>query len=720
MKQAVKTLLTKEKMLCALFAAVALALGAAELAEGVMPFGVALLCAVPKKKRKSVLVGALASALFDDCIPLALFTTLFVFLVLNAKEKNKSTDLTVRYLLAFSASVLRVAYIAVSGIDGINGIFRLLAAAISYPAFTFAFMGFFDKRKELRPRRFDASLLSFAFAATLLLKNLSLSNVPFSLLGGALFTLCAARTRGFAFGGVCGIVCGLVSGGAATGALGVLGMAYGLLANELEPAALVLSFMLAVSGYYYLSGSSGFLESLLMLLLAFALFIPFRSKLSLHRAEASKALTRASDKRLSRYAAAFSSLSSLFYTVSDSTRAETVSDINAGIVKTVESFCNKCKGCSLDKSEISNFLTSEIRQNGVASYSRLPSHISAVCPNSFAIARSVNGLPLLREKEGERGLKLMADEYSAFSSILTDAAKKQEEASANDKTLAEKIKTALLERGIKCDGVRVVGTRLREITVYGVIPDKMSATPNELAELVSAQTKTAVSRPELILHEDYTLMRMKTLPAFRIEYAKLSEAKNGETVCGDTVSVFENDERRFYCLVSDGMGSGRDAALTSRLSAIMLEKLLSVGAEKESALRLLNKALVEKEEEVFATVDLLEIDRVLSTATLIKAGAAPTILIRNGKISILEAKTPPAGIMKNVIADKKTFRIERGDVIVMLSDGILQTGEPFSLLPQANLPPMPNARTLASELLREARRKAEAADDMSVCVLRIV
>ena len=278
----------------------------------------------------------------------------------------------------------------------------------------------------------------------------------------------------------------------------------------------------------------------------------------------------------------------------------------------------------------------------------------------------------------------------------------------------------MLERGIKCDGVRVVGTRLREITVYGVIPDKMSATPNELAELVSAQTKTAVSRPELILHEDYTLMRMKTLPAFRIEYAKLSEAKSGETVCGDTVSVFENDERRFYCLVSDGMGSGRDAALTSRLSAIMLEKLLSVGAEKESALRLLNKALVEKEEEVFATVDLLEIDRVLSTATLIKAGAAPTILIRNGKISLLEAKTPPAGIMKNVIADKKTFRIERGDVIVMLSDGILQTGEPFSLLPQANLPPMPNARTLASELLREARRKAEAADDMSVCVLRIV
>ena len=75
--------------------------------------------------------------------------------------------------------------------------------------------------------------------------------------------------------------------------------------------------------------------------------------------------------------------------------------------------------------------------------------------------------------------------------------------------------------------------------------------------------------------------------------------------------------------------------------------------------------------------------------------------------------------MKNVIADKKSFHIEKGDMIVMLSDGILQTGNEFDLLPDKNIPPMPNARALASKIMREARKRSENPDDMSVCALRI-
>jgi stage II sporulation protein E len=115
----------------------------------------------------------------------------------------------------------------------------------------------------------------------------------------------------------------------------------------------------------------------------------------------------------------------------------------------------------------------------------------------------------------------------------------------------------------------------------------------------------------------------------------------------------------------------------------------------------------------------LEIDRIRKTATLIKAGAAPTVVIRDGKSVKLESRTPPAGIMKNVIADKKVFKIEKGDLIVMLSDGVLQTGNDFVLLPEKGVPPMPSARALATTLVREARRSCETADDMSVCVLRI-
>lgn len=694
-------------------------LGIAPLAAGVMPFGCALLCAMPKRGRREVFFGVLLSSLFDACIPLALFCAVYIWLVLWAKEQSGGVYMQVRVLLSFSISALRASYIAITGVNDLTGMFRLIAAVIAYPAFTLAFAGYFDKKKEIKQKRYDLSLLAFALAFTLLFSNFEIKGVSLSLAPAAFFTLCAARKRGFALGGVYGIVCGLVSGGAATGALGVLGMAYGLLANEIEPLALVISFMLSVTGYFYLEGTGGTLVAAAILLAVFMAFLPCRKHLSIYRQENSRSEKRAQDKRLAKYAATFSSLSSLFYTVSDATREEGITELNGRIVAAVDSYCSHCQGCELDKSEISNFFTSEYRRFGVTAYSRIPTHISSKCPNAAAMAKTVNNLPSVREKEGEKGLKQIADEYSAISSILIEGVKKQESAYLCDRDLADRVKTSLSESGVACDGVKVQGTRLRTVTAYGVRPDKIKQSPAEISKAVASVMHTKMTAPELILHDEYTLMRLKTAPAFRVEFSKLSEAKNGETVCGDTVSVFENDEKYFYCLVSDGMGSGRDAALTSRLSAIMLEKLLTVGAEKESALRLLNKALVEKDQEVFATVDLLEIDRVNSTATIIKAGAAPTILIRDGKSFLIESRTPPAGIMEKVIADKKTFRVQKGDMIVMVSDGILQTGSEIELLPKEGLPPMPAARALANKIIKDARENAETADDMSVCVLRI-
>ncbi len=702
-----------------LYAIVGFLAGACPLGSGLLPFGCALLCAMPKRRRKEVFYGVAASALLDPCIPLGLFCAVYLFLVLEHREKNGGLYMYIRILLSFSISALRASYVALSGINDINGVFSLLTAVIAYPAFTYAFAGYFDTKREIRPKRYDISLLAFAFCFAQLFSGFKIGSESPALLIGALFTLSLARSRGFAFGSACGILCGLTLGGSATGALGVLGMTYGLLVNEVEWLSLILSFMLSVSGYFYLSGGVGTAEAIIMLAIAFGLFLPIRSKITVYRLGSSSAEKRAYDRRLARYATAFSSLSSLFYTVSDCAKEESITDLNGRIVKTVENFCSRCDGCELDKSEISNFFTSEYRRSGVTLYSRIPTHISSRCPNACAMARQINNLPVAREKQGEKGLKQMADEYSAFSTILIDAVKKQDDCHRTDKNLAEQIRRSLSENGVDCDGVKVQGTRIRHITAFGVTPEKITRTPNEISNAVASVLHTRVTPPELSFNDGYNLMHLKTTTAVRVEYAKISEAKDGESVCGDTVSVFENDERYFYCLVSDGMGSGRDAALTSRLSAIMLEKLLTVGAEKESALKLLNKALTEKDEEVFATVDLLEIDRINSTATLIKAGAAPTLLIRKGKLTLIEARTPPAGIMKKLIAEKKTFKLERGDMIVMLSDGVLQTGNEFNLFQTENIPPLPSARAMAGKIMRSARKENEYCDDMSVCALRI-
>ncbi|PKM63143.1 MAG: hypothetical protein CVU97_01955 [Firmicutes bacterium HGW-Firmicutes-21] len=254
--------------------------------------------------------------------------------------------------------------------------------------------------------------------------------------------------------------------------------------------------------------------------------------------------------------------------------------------------------------------------------------------------------------------------------------------------------------------------------MFGVKPEKMGISSNRISSVMSETARYKLSLPEFIINDDYVIMRMTTLPKLHIEYAKTTLAKNGEPVCGDTVSFFESEDKYFYCLLSDGMGSGRDAALTSRLSAIMLEKLLTIGADKRDALQMVNKMLTQKKDEVFATIDLLEVDRITSQAVMMKVGAAPTFLIRDNECHRIEAKTPPAGIMREVIAEKVSITIRRGDYIVMVSDGVVQTDTGLFDFAPLIKNGCKNAHSLATLILDEAKNRAECADDMSVCTMR--
>ena len=140
-------------------------LGVSPLAAGVMPFGCALICAMPKRGRREVFFGVATASLFDECIPLALFCAFYLYLVLAAKEKNGGVYMYTRVLLSFSVSALRTAYIALSGVYGMNDVFRLLAAVIAYPAFTYAFNGFFDKKRELYKKRYPQNLSNIFWRA---------------------------------------------------------------------------------------------------------------------------------------------------------------------------------------------------------------------------------------------------------------------------------------------------------------------------------------------------------------------------------------------------------------------------------------------------------------------------------------------------------------------------------------------------------------------------
>lgn len=212
-------------------------------------------------------------------------------------------------------------------------------------------------------------------------------------------------------------------------------------------------------------------------------------------------------------------------------------------------------------------------------------------------------------------------------------------------------------------------------------------------------------------------------------FGKKKNAYSEDVFCGDSFGVVDGaDEGRFFAFISDGMGSGREAARTSELCSLFLEELLpSVamgGARIDTALEMLNGFLRNRNNlgvvECASTVDLCDLDLVGCKANFYKCGAAPTYVFRDGSLFKLRCRTVPIGIVNEVDVGKVEMELLPKDVIVMVSDGVTQGREEcpelFEYLHSRLL--THNAEQLAESVVDFAVSQGST-DDISAVVIRV-
>ena len=158
----------------------------------------------------------------------------------------------------------------------------------------------------------------------------------------------------------------------------------------------------------------------------------------------------------------------------------------------------------------------------------------------------------------------------------------------------------------------------------------------------------------------------------------------------------------------------------------MLEELLQAGFPKETAISMMNTALVMGREEVlFSTMDMSLFDLYTGKCEFIKAGAAPTFIRRKDKIEHIYSESLPLGVVQNQKLECVTKELKPGDVVVMVTDGVLDAlpaGEQekiLDLLIQGT--PIENPNELAHYLLEKVLElgKNPPEDDMTVLVAGI-
>jgi stage II sporulation protein E len=203
--------------------------------------------------------------------------------------------------------------------------------------------------------------------------------------------------------------------------------------------------------------------------------------------------------------------------------------------------------------------------------------------------------------------------------------------------------------------------------------------------------------------------------------------KDGMTVSGDSIVQTKLKDGKYLIAISDGMGSGPEARKSSQIVTSMLKRLLNSGFEKNTSVDLINSNLLNVSEDVFATLDIAIIDLYKGNIEFIKNGACPTYIKNNKKIQIIKSLTLPTGVIKEASTDIFDKDIENNDIIVMCSDGILDSNVEYKnkelwvkyLLEDIEIT---NPQKIADIILNEAvdNNFGKTKDDMSIVVCKLI
>ena len=759
-----------------LFALVGFLLGSCTLPFGAIPFGVAILCASDRKVL-CIFGGLCLGALTMDkpVLLILAYTAMLVIRVITRLtldppwEGKADGEMPLRDLfpVIFSENLfLRMATSSVGAftislyslIEGgflFYDLWGMMIAVLAAPVAVLLTHGLFNGEKgSVSFGYISAAVLAFGivFAA----RDINLYGVSLGALGAMFITLYMCRKKGMIFGIASAIVCGLAYSPMLAPAFIFAAVAAGALWRVSVFFASVAAFSVGFAWGIYADGISiigGFMAGALAAALLFAvldkLFFSVASELAEGEREQavateavcevdSKILTElqldATEQKIKKLCDTFSDMSQFFGELGERMRKPLAGDIKQICDNAFDACCTNCsnKGFCWEENYTDTIsavstISAHVHKDGGISPENIPQNLKAVCERLSDITDEINRNCTLHTKQLMLCDKteIFALDYEAISDLL-----------AGNISLEEGEYVCLEEESASlCEEVSNRGIGVRSATVYGDRRKKVifeapckEVLEKDKEEIILASERALGLELEEIDLGDIGEGRRLTLGEkcrISVEYALRSQRSGQEeSFCGDTVSVFRAGDEKFYSIISDGMGSGRDAALTSGICAMFLQKMLSAANRCDTSLRMLNGFLRNKGggsmHECSATVDLMELDMVKGKASFYKSGAAPTYVFRDGSLFKLRSKTVPVGIIKELDAKKISFDVGSGDVIVMVSDGVTQGKDEcpwlFELL-KKNVEAEGLERT--ADLILERALRENGNDDISIVVARI-
>ncbi|MCD8020516.1 MAG: SpoIIE family protein phosphatase [Clostridiales bacterium] len=168
---------------------------------------------------------------------------------------------------------------------------------------------------------------------------------------------------------------------------------------------------------------------------------------------------------------------------------------------------------------------------------------------------------------------------------------------------------------------------------------------------------------------------------FQILFGSSRRSKNGEKICGDTFSFIKCRYQRAFMLLSDGMGVGEQAFRDSKKLMDVFESMIEAGIHEEFVLQILHNILLQRREQGYSTLDAAILSMQTGMVKILKAGGAATFVRHESSVERILPKSMPPGSMVNQPFDIYHKKLYDGDMVIMVSDGMLD----FENLPDVSV-----------------------------------
>lgn len=450
--------------------------------------------------------------------------------------------------------------------------------------------------------------------------------------------------------------------------------------------------------------------------------------------------------KLNKFSNAFKELSKTFSEISETKIVTDKQDISILFDRVADRVCKDCSLClhCWDRNFYNTYqvmfkIIEKLDSKGHIEAKDIPDYFLDRCERINDFVDSVNNMyeifkvnTVWKGKIGE-SRALVSQQLDGLSRVISNLASEIDVDLHFKSELEDSILMELNRGGVKANEVIVYENKWGkyEISIFqkacGGKRDCISITEKLVSDIVGRKMTKESGDCGIGYRRGACNIKLVEEEAFSVTTGIARAAKENADVSGDNYTFMNNGDGKYIVALSDGMGSGRRANVQSRATINLLEQFMESGFDKDTTVKLINSILVLKSsDDSFATIDMSLIDLFSGEVEFVKVGAVPTFIKKKERIETIKSASLPAGILSDLEVELVHKKVDSGDFIIMISDGILdsfnlQNDSENELLDYISQVDTINPQEMAKSILDKAYSNCgqNPIDDMIVLVAKV-